>query len=87
MVVAKEAVLAFANEALGRFIMTLAPDPPCGPPPNFPPTKVERDMEKGEVVIDAAAAPPLPRLGETKGGLGVVGPIKGDDTTLRLTRR
>lgn len=86
MVIVKEAVLAFANEALGKFIMTLAPAPPCGQPPTISQTKVERDVEKGEKVVYAAERP-LPRLGEIMGSLEVKGPMKGDDTTLRLTRR
>lgn len=36
-------------------------------------------------MVNAVAERPLPRLGETGGSLGVVGPMKGDDTTLRLT--
>lgn len=87
MVVAKEAVLAFVHEALGKFLITLAPAPPSGPPPPNPPTKFGRDVEKGEKVVTTAAAWPFPRLGEMRGSLGVVGPMKGDDTTLRLTRR
>lgn len=54
MLIVKEAVLAFANEALGKFIMTLAPAPPCGPPPTIPLTKVQRDVEKGEKVVNTA---------------------------------
>lgn len=84
MVAAKEVVLAFANKALERFMMTLAPH---GPPPTIPPTRFERDLEKGEEVVTTAAAWPFPRLGETRGSLGIVGPRKGDDTILRLTRR
>lgn len=87
MVAAKKAVLVFANDALGRFMMTIVLAPPCGPPLIIPSTKVERDVEKGDKVSTTAAAWPLPRLGETRGSLGVVGPMKGDDTTLRLTRR
>lgn len=87
MVAAKEAVLAFAHDALGKFMMTIALAPPCGQPLTIPSTKVERDVEKGHKVLTTAAAWPLPRLGETRGSLGVVGPMKGDDVTLRLTRR
>lgn len=87
MLIVKEAVLAFTNEALGKFILTLAPAPPCGPPPTIPLTKVQKDVEKGEKVVNTAAARPLPRLSEMRGSLGVMGPMKGDDTTLRLTRR
>lgn len=87
VVIVKEAVLAFANEALGQFIMKLAPAPPSGQPPTISLTKVEMDLEKGEKVVNAAAERPLPRLGEIRGSLGVMGPMKGDDTTLRLTRR
>lgn len=83
--IVKEAVLAFANEALGKFIMTLAPAPICGQPPTISQTKVERDVEKGKKVVYAAERP-LPRLGEILGSLGVMGPMS-DDTTLRLTRR
>lgn len=84
MVIVKEAVLAFANEALGKFIITLAPAPPSGQPPNISLTKVQMDLEKGEKVVNER---PLPRLGEIRGSLGVIGPMKGDDTTLRLTGR
>lgn len=87
MIIVKEAVLAFANEALGKFVMTLAPASPCGQPATISLTKVEMDVEKGEKVVYAVAERPLPRLGEIRGSLGVMGPMKGDDTTLRLTRR
>lgn len=71
MLIVKKAVLAFANEALGKFIMTLAPAPPCGPPPTIPLTKVQRDVEKGEKVVNTAAARPLPRLSEMRGAWGL----------------
>lgn len=78
MVIIKEVVLAFANEALGKFIMTLAPAPSCRQSPTIPLTKAEMDFKKGEKIVNAVAERPLPRLGETGGSLGVVGPMKGD---------
>lgn len=87
IVVAKEAVWTFANEALGKFMMKLAPTLPYRLPPTISLTEFGRDVEKGEKVVTTAVAWPFPRLGEMRSSLGVVGPMKGDDTTLRLTRR
>ncbi|MCJ1269255.1 hypothetical protein MMC22_009145 [Lobaria immixta] len=90
LVMAEGAVLAFVALAVGRLGVAMAPSSsaPSVQPETMAMGGAEKtmnlDLEKGCPTDDAMQR--FPRLDEKKGCLGIMGPLAGDDMTLKVFR-
>lgn len=88
MVVAEGAVLAFVALAIGRFGLEIALS--SGESPVRPQMMAMGEVEKAmDLELGCKPEEPMqrfPRLDEKNGGLGIMGPVAGDDLILKVTR-